>query len=310
MQDRIVGQLAVDGDSAFDLLREVASEIDGELWVVGGYVRDQLLGSESVPDLDVTVVGSPVGEVAARFAELAGAAPPVTFPRFGTGQVTWGDRRLEFVGARRESYRDDSRKPLVEEATLADDLARRDFTVNALYCDLEGAVRDPFTGRADLEARVLRTPVDPLLTFRDDPLRMLRGVRFASVLGFSLAPQVGPAMEALADRLAPPVVSLERIAEELWKMLRSPRPRLALELLDEHRLLPQVLPELDRCHGVEQGGFHDDDVFRHTLRTVELTRADLTLRLAALCHDLGKPATARGGAFPGHEEAGAELAGG
>jgi poly(A) polymerase len=246
--------------------------------------------------------------VAARFAQLAGAPPPVDFPRFGTAQVTWAGRRLEFVGARRESYRGDSRKPEVEQATLEEDLARRDFTVNALYCDLEGGVRDPFEGLADLQARVLRTPLDPEITFRDDPLRMLRGVRFAAVLGFDLAPAAARAMESSNSRLGPPVVSMERIADELWKMLLSTRPRLALELLDRHRLLPRVLPELLAARGVVQGGYHDDDVFQHTLRTVELTRADLTLRLAAVFHDLGKPATAREGAFPGHEEVGGNLA--
>ncbi|MBO0708904.1 MAG: HD domain-containing protein, partial [Candidatus Dormibacteraeota bacterium] len=251
---------------------------------------------------------APAGAVATRFAQLAGAPPAVTFPRFGTAQVTWDGRQFEFVGARRESYREDSRKPDVEQATLEEDLARRDFTVNALYCDLEGGVRDPFHGLDDLDARVLRTPLDPATTFRDDPLRMLRGVRFAAALGFDLAPEATRAMEALAGRVRPPVVSVERVADELWKMLCSPRPRLALELLDRHRLLPQVLPELSATHGVMQGGYHQDDVFHHTLRTVELTRADLTLRLAALFHDLGKPATARNGAFPGHEGVGAELA--
>lgn len=305
--DPVVRRLDVAQDAAFGVLRRVAPETGGEIWVVGGYVRDRLLDIDSHRDLDLVVVGAPAGAVAARFAQLAGAPPAVTFPRFGTAQVTWDGRRLEFVGARRESYREDSRKPDVEQATLEEDLARRDFTVNALYCDLEGGVRDPFHGLDDLSARLLRTPLDPWTTFRDDPLRMLRGVRFAAALGFDLAPDVTRAMEALAVRLRAPVVSVERVADEFWKMLCSPRPRLALELLDRHRLLPQVLPELSATHGVVQGGYHQDDVFQHTLRTVELTRADLTLRLAALFHDLGKPATAAHGAFPGHEEVGAEL---
>ncbi|MBO0745789.1 MAG: CCA tRNA nucleotidyltransferase, partial [Candidatus Dormibacteraeota bacterium] len=308
MTDPVVRRLDVAEDAAFGLLRRVAPETGAEIWVVGGYVRDRLLHLNSHQDLDVVVVGAPAGAVATRFAQLAGAPPAVTFPRFGTAQVTWDGRQFEFVGARRESYREDSRKPDVEQATLEEDLARRDFTVNALYCDLEGGVRDPFHGLDDLDARVLRTPLDPATTFRDDPLRMLRGVRFAAALGFDLAPEATRAMEALAGRVRHPVVSVERVADELWKMLCSPRPRLALELLDRHRLLPQVLPELSATHGVMQGGYHQDDVFHHTLRTVELTRADLTLRLAALFHDLGKPATARNGAFPGHEGVGAELA--
>ncbi len=308
MTDPVVRRLDVAQDGAFQVLRRVASETGAEIWVVGGYVRDHLLGLTRHPDLDVVVVGVPAGVVSARFAQVAGAPPPASFPRFGTAQVTWDGRQLEFVGARRESYRAHSRKPDVEAATLEEDLARRDFTVNALYCDLDGGVRDPFHGLADLDARMLRTPVDPEVTFRDDPLRMLRGVRFAATLGFDLAPDALGAMETLADRLRPPVVSAERVADEFWKMLLSPRPRLALELLDRHRLLPQVLPELSATHGVVQGGYHQDDVFHHTLRTVELTPADLTLRLAALFHDLGKPATAYRGGFPGHEEAGAELA--
>lgn len=306
--DPVVRRLEVASEPAFEALRRVQEESAGEIWVVGGFVRDRLLGLPSHPDLDVTVVGAPAGDVAARFAELAGAPPPVTFPNFGTAQVTWEGRRLEFVGARRESYRAQSRKPEVEAATLEEDLARRDFTVNTLYSDLEGAVRAPGTALADLEARVLRTPVDPRTTFKDDPLRMLRGVRFAAVLGFDLAPDAAAAIPALADRLRPPVVSVERIAEELWKMLGSSRPRAALELLDRHRLLPEVLPELSAAHGVVQGGYHKDDVFHHTLRVVELTGPDLTLRLAAVFHDLGKPSTAHGGGFPGHEVVGAELA--
>jgi poly(A) polymerase len=311
--DTVVRRLDVSGDPAFAVLRRAALEVDGEVWVVGGYVRDRLLSPGGVtvrPELDVVVVGAPAQAAAARFSQLAGAPPPVGFPRFGTAQVTWHGRRLEFVGARRESYRGDSRKPDVEQATLEEDLARRDFTINALYCDLEGGVRDPFDGLADLEARVLRTPLDPAVTFRDDPLRMLRGVRFAAVLGFDLAPDAARAIEVSSARLRPPVVSVERIADEFWKMLVSPRPRLALELLDRHRLLPRVLPELSATHGVVQGGYHDDDVFHHTLRTVALTRPDLTLRLAALFHDLGKPAAAHDGSFPGHEELGARLAAG
>ncbi|MBO0701985.1 MAG: HD domain-containing protein [Candidatus Dormibacteraeota bacterium] len=311
MADPVVRRLNVTDDPAFGVLRIVASESDGEIWVVGGYVRDRLLspdGPGSDRDLDLVVVGAPAGAVAARFAQLAEAPPPATFPRFGTAQVTWEGRLFEFVRARRESYSADSRKPDVEQATLEEDLARRDFTINTLYCDLGGGVRDPLGGLADLEGHLLRTPTDPELTFRDDPLRMLRGVRFAAALGFHLAPAAARAMEALAGRLQPPVVSIERIAGEFWKMLVSPRPRLALELLDRHRLLPQVLPELAATHGVVQGGYHDDDVFSHTVRTVELTRPELTLRLAALFHDLGKPATARDGGFPGHEAVGAGLA--
>ena len=175
--------------------------------------------------------------------------------------------------------------------------------------DLEGDFRDPLGGRKDLEAKILRTPNDPLRTFADDPLRMLRGIRFAAELGFELAPDLVPAMRRLKSRLAPPVISVERIAEELRKMLESPRPKLALELLDEADLLEVVLPEIAACKGVAQTGYHTHDVFGHTLLTVEATPPDLLSRTAALFHDVGKPKTAKGdGTFIGHEEVGAELA--
>jgi len=162
---------------------------------------------------------------------------------------------------------------------------------------------------ADIEARVLRTPADPMRTFADDPLRMLRAVRFAAELGFVPAPDLVPAMRRLKTRLAPPVISLERIADELRRMLASERPKLALELLDEAELLEVILPEIAACKGVEQSGYHTHDVFGHTLLTVGGTPPDLLLRVAALFHDVGKPKTAKGdGTFMGHEEVGAEIA--
>jgi poly(A) polymerase len=175
--------------------------------------------------------------------------------------------------------------------------------------DLDGGVHDRLGGRADLEAGILRTPTDPMRTFTDDPLRMLRAVRFASALGFSLAPDVEPAMRRMSDRLAPPVVSAERIADELRKILVTEQPRRALELLDAGGLLEVVLPELARCKGVAQGGFHTHDVYGHTLLTVQGVAPDLLLRLAALFHDVGKPLTATpDGAFTGHEVTGARMA--
>src|SRR5437588_2684571 len=175
--------------------------------------------------------------------------------------------------------------------------------------DLDGRIHDPLGARDDLEAGVLRTPADPKRTFTDDPLRMLRGIRFAAELGFQLAPELVPAMRELRGRLSPPVISAERVAAELRKMLESARPRLALELLDEPGLLEVVLPESAACKGVEQSGYHTHDVFGHTLLTVQATPPDLPLRVAALFHDVGKPATAKGdGTFIGHEEVGAEIA--
>lgn len=290
------------------LLKQAASELGLRAWIVGGYVRDKLLGRPH-PNPDVVVENGDALALARRFAELAGAGPPVTFERFGTAQVTLPGRLAEFVTARAESYAPDSRKPEVRPATLDEDLRRRDFTVNTLLMDLDGRVEDRLGGRRDLEARVLRTPTDPISTFSDDPLRMLRAIRFAAELGFELGPNLMPAMRQLKARLAPPVISVERTANELRRMLASDRPKLALELLDEGGLLEVVLPELAACKGVKQTGYHTHDVFGHTLLTVEGTPPDPLTRLGALFHDVGKPATATpDGAFTGHEEVGAGLA--
>ncbi|HEY8921943.1 MAG TPA: HD domain-containing protein [Candidatus Limnocylindria bacterium] len=299
----------IDDRELLRLLKRAAADRGAKAWVVGGYVRDHLLG-RAQPDLDVVVEEGGASQLAERFADLAGAGPPVTFERYGTAQVTLPGHLVEFVSARSESYASDSRKPDVRPATLEEDLRRRDFTINTLLMDFGGEIQDRLgTARADLEARILRTPADPLRTFSDDPLRMLRAVRFAAQLGFELAPDLLPAMRQLSGRLAPPVVSVERITDELCKMLESERPKLALELLDSGGLLEVVLPEVTACKGVEQGGYHTHDVFGHTLLAVGLAPPDLVVRLAALLHDVGKPVTATpDGAFTGHEEVGAGIA--
>ena len=290
------------------LLKLATSELGAQAWVVGGYVRDKLL-ERPHPNPDVVVERGDALKLAERFAELAGAEPPVTFERFGTAQVTLPGHLVEFVNARAESYAGDSRKPDVRRASLDEDLRRRDFTINTLLMDLDGKIHDPLGGRKDLEARIIRTPTDPLRTFADDPLRMLRAVRFAAELGFEPEPDLIPAMRQMKGRLAPPVISAERIADELRRMLISQRPRLAIELLDAGELLEVVLPEVAACKGVLQSGYHTHDVFGHTLLTVERVPPDLVLRLAALFHDVGKPSTATpDGAFTGHEIEGAELA--
>ena len=290
------------------LLKQAADDLGLRAWVVGGYVRDMLLGRPH-PNPDVVVEGGDALKLAERFAELAHAEPPVTFERYGTAQVTLPGHLVEFVTARAESYAPESRKPDVRPATLEEDLRRRDFTVNTLLMDLDGKIHDPLGGRKDLEARILRTPTDPLRTFADDPLRMLRAIRFASELGFELAPEVLPAMRSMKGRLAPPVISVERTADELRRMLISERPRLALELLDASGLLEVILPEVAACKGVAQTGYHTHDVYGHTLLTVERVPADLIVRLAALFHDVGKPSTATpDGAFTGHETVGAAMA--
>ncbi len=292
-----------------NLLKQAAEQEGVRAWVVGGYVRDKLLGRPH-PNPDVVVEEGGGHRLAERFAQIAGARPPVIFERFGTAQVVVPGHIVEFVSARAESYPPDSRKPVVRPASLEDDLKRRDFTINTLLMDLDGNISDPLGhGRADLEARVVRTPAPPEQTFNDDPLRMLRAVRFAAQLGFELDPEILPAMRSMKGRLAHPVVSTERVAEELRKMLVSERPKRAIELLDEGGLLEVILPEVAACRGVAQGGYHTHDVYGHTLLVVQATHADLLLRLAALFHDVGKPVTAApDGSFTGHEEVGAELA--
>jgi len=307
-----MGQAAHLNDPAFPLLRRATEEIGARAWAVGGYVRDTLLGREH-PDLDVVVEDDRALEVAERFASLAGARRPALFPRFGTAQVTWGDRLVELASARSESYAPDSRKPFVQPTSVEEDLLRRDFTVNAMLMDFDGRVIDPLDGRRDLERRLLRTPRPAEVTFSDDPLRMLRAVRFAAQLDFELAPDLLPTMRRLRERARPPVLSVERVNDELRKMLLSDRPRLAVELLDRGGLVETLLPELYACHGVAQGGYHIADVFGHSLLTLEKAAQqgppDLVLRLAALLHDVGKPpAAGPGGTFHGHHEAGADLA--
>ena len=267
------------------LLAQAAAELGARAWIVGGYVRDRLLGRPH-PDLDVVAEGGMGFELASRFAQLAGAGEPVIFERFGTAQVTVPGHLVEFVSARAESYGPDSRKPDVRAATLDEDLRRRDFTVNTLLMDFDGNVHDPLgRGRQDLEARLLRTPADPVQTFSDDPLRMLRAIRFAAQLGFEVAPELLPAMRTLKERLASPVVSAERVADELRKMLVSERPAIALELLDQAELLDAILPEVAACKGVQQSGYHTHDVFGHTVQTVAGTPRDVIVRFGALFHD-------------------------
>ena len=304
-------QPVISDQEVLRLLKQATSDEGAQAWVVGGYVRDKLLGRPH-PDPDVVVAGGSAPQLARRFAELAGAPPPAIFERFGTAQVTVPGHMVEFVSARSESYPPDSRKPVVRPASIEEDIKRRDFTINTLLMDFDGAITDPLgRGRSDLEARILRTPLAPAQTFSDDPLRMLRAVRFAAQLGFELAPEILPAMRDMKGRLVAPIISAERVADELRKMVVSERPKLAIELLDQGDLLDAVLPEVAACKGVVQGGYHTHDVYGHTLEALQHTEPDLILRLAALFHDVGKPRTATpDGAFTGHEEAGATMAAG
>jgi len=306
----------------FRTIADTAEQMGVEAYVVGGFVRDRLLANEfgmerpnAGKDIDVVVVGNGIA-----FAEaVANALDPVpkvnVFKNFGTANFLYRNREIDFVGARKESYRANSRKPIVENGTLEDDQLRRDFSINALAVSLFpdfGTLIDPFDGLDDLEKGIIRTPLEPGITYSDDPLRMMRAIRFAAQLGFRIDPDSLQAIRDHAHRL--PIVSTERISEELNKILLSKKPSVGLRLLEETHLLPLMLPELQALKGVEhQEGKGHKDNFYHTLQVVdqlaELTD-DLWVRWAAVLHDIAKPATKRyeqghGWTFHGHEELGA-----
>lgn len=307
-----------------ELIKKIGAVADAEqieAFVVGGYVRDRILG-RNVTDFDVMVIGDGV-----RFAEHVAKAfrlqTLVVYENFGTAMLPMGEKydhlKIEFVGARKESYRHDSRKPLVEVGDLQSDLSRRDFTINALAMRINahdyGVTLDLFEGRADLDKKILRTPLDPDETFSDDPLRMMRAVRFASQLQFTIDPITYDGICRNAQRIA--IVSQERITDEFLKILGSPKPSVGLYLLESTGLLAIIFPELTWLSGVEQQqGYLHKDVFKHTLKVVdnmaEMTN-DLRLRFAALVHDIGKPRTKRfvegiGWTFHGHEDVGSRMA--
>jgi poly(A) polymerase len=286
--------------------------------VVGGYVRDRLLGGERadhIREVDILVEGKGATTLASSVGRaLAVKNPPVLFERFGTAHLDI-DRKhaLEFVSSRLERYDVNSRKPEVRPGTLHDDVLRRDFTINTLLMEWDGTVLD-LTGRGleDLNARRIVTPLDPELTFDEDPLRMLRAVRFATTLQFALDETVAHAIKQHADRLRPPVVSMERTRDEFSKLLLADKLEPGLLLLDSTDLLVRILPELEPGKGMQQGGWHSHDVFGHSLLAASLTPADVVTRLAGLLHDVGKPATheLREGrpTFIGHQEVGSRMA--
>lgn len=307
--------------SPFEQLSQAADELGKEAYVIGGYVRDLLLHRPS-KDIDVVVVGSGI-EMAERFAKIIGKhAHLAVFRNFGTAQVKWGkDNEVEFVGARKESYHRESRKPIVEDGTLEDDQNRRDFTINALALCLNkeryGEMLDPFGGLWDLDNQVIRTPLDPDITFSDDPLRMMRGIRFASQLGFFLELETFEAIERNKERIN--IISQERITDELNKIMASPRPSVGWNLLEKSGLLAIIFPELAALKGVEtvEGRGHKDN-FAHTMSVLdELAKVsdNLWLRWAALLHDIGKPRCKRydkriGWTFHNHNFAGAKMVSG
>ena len=301
----------------FHKISETADRLGLECYVVGGYVRDLFLERPS-NDIDVVVVGSGISMAEALKKQLGGRAHLSVFRNFGTAQVKYGGLEIEFVGARKESYSHDSRKPVVEDGTLEDDQNRRDFTINALAVCLNrarfGELVDPFDGLADLEDGIIRTPLDPDITFSDDPLRMLRCVRFAAQLNFFIEDETFDALTRNADRIK--IISGERVQEELNKIMMTATPSKGLVELYRCGLLPRLLPELTALDIVEKrnGRAHKNN-FYHTLEVLDNVSRhsdNLWLRWAALLHDIGKPKTKRwnnalGWTFHNHNFVGAKM---
>lgn len=301
----------------FELIARCAREINAPAYVVGGYVRDRLLG-RATKDIDVVCVGNGIQLAQAVAAQLYPTPKIAIYSRFGTAMLKHDGTEVEFVGARRESYSPDSRKPDVEQGTLSDDQNRRDFTINALAVSLNeadfGHIMDPFGGLAHLEAKLIKTPLEPGQTFSDDPLRMMRAIRFAVQLGFRIDPGTFSAIAKHKNRIH--IISKERIATELEKIMLCPIPSTGFKLLFDCGLLHLILPDVAALQGVEDrdGKGHKDN-FYHTLEVLDnlCRRSDnLWLRWAALLHDIAKPATKRfhkdtGWTFHGHEWVGANM---
>ncbi|HYM20998.1 MAG TPA: CCA tRNA nucleotidyltransferase [Candidatus Kapabacteria bacterium] len=298
---------------------QIADAAGVSAYVVGGFVRDVLLGRGNDRDIDITVIGDGVS-FAKRVASEFEGAHVVVYEKFRTAMVEIGDVKLEFVGARKESYRSASRNPVTEEGTLEDDLARRDFTVNALAASLNslafGEIVDLYDGLNDLDSKILRTPLAPEATFEDDPLRMMRAARFAAQLEFDIVPEALDAMHAMRERTK--IVSQERITDEFMKIMASPRPSIGIVVLYETGLLDLVFPEIAKLSGVDLmtvgvQEYAHKDVFKHTMRVLD-NAAEMTenvwLRFAALLHDVAKPKTksfrdSYGWTFYGHDIIGA-----
>ena len=286
-------------------------------FVIGGYVRDCFLQRPS-KDIDIVVQGSGIA-IAEKVAAQLDVRVNV-FKNFGTAMLRCDDMDVEFVGARRESYSADSRKPVVEDGTIEDDQRRRDFTINALAFSLQkadyGRLVDPFNGVRDLQNGLIRTPLNPDITYSDDPLRMFRAIRFSTQLGFTIVPESLEAIRRNRERLRRPVVSLERITDELMKIMAASAPSKGFYLLEETGLLELVIPQLTKLKGVEViGGRGHKDNFQHTMEVLDNVAAksdNVWLRWAALLHDIAKPATkhydpATGWSFHGHEFLGAKM---
>ena len=306
-------------DRIFEIVARVADRDNVEAYVIGGFVRDHIMGREySDRDIDIVVLGDGPAMARAVAREISRDIKVTVFKTFGTAMFRYGNSDIEFVGARKESYSADSRKPSVLPGTLEDDQNRRDFTINALAVSLNrdnpGEVLDPFGGIDDIRNGIIRTPLDPDTTFSDDPLRMMRAVRFAAQLGFRVEDGTLVSIKRNAERLK--IVSAERITTELNKIMATSRPSAGFLLLEQTSLLSLILPEIDRLKGVEdkEGKGHKDN-FHHTIKVLDNLAEksdDLWLRWAALLHDVAKPATKKfipgiGWTFHGHEFIGAKM---
>lgn len=307
----------LDQNSIFKIVGEAGQRLGLPTYVVGGYVRDLLLEREN-KDIDFTCVGSGIA-LAKEVSKALGKDVPVSiFKNFGTAMINWGDYEIEFVGARKESYRSESRKPIVEDGTLMEDLERRDFTINAMAISLNqedfGELLDPFNGKKDLKRKNIQTPLEPNVTFSDDPLRMMRAVRFAAQLNFDIEADTFFAIQDNAARLK--IVSAERIITELNKIIETPTPSYGFKLLFAGKLIHEFFPEMVELQGVDtvDDKSHKDN-FYHTLQVLDNVAKvsdDLWLRWAAILHDIAKPATKRfnpkvGWTFHGHEDKGARM---
>ncbi len=300
----------------FNIVSTCAEELHTEAFVIGGWVRDLLL-QRPCKDIDIVCTGNGIA-LAEAVAHKMGGIQVNVFRNFGTAQIKLDDYDIEFVGARKESYRSDSRKPEVESGTLEDDQNRRDFTINALAISLNignyGSFLDPFHGIDDLKAKIIRTPLNPDITYSDDPLRMMRAIRFSTQLGFEIEKESLDAITRNKDRIR--IISKERISDELNKIILSPVPSVGFKLLFNTGLLKLIFPQMVLLHGVEtlEGKGHKDN-FYHTLQVLDnicSTTNDLWLRWAAILHDIAKPQTKRfevghGWTFHGHEDKGSRM---
>ena len=314
INEQINNALSLD---VFRLISKLADENKDEVYVIGGFVRDVFLQRPN-KDIDILVIGNGIAFAKALASKIGQNVHVTVFKNFGTAMIQYNDLEIEIVGARKESYRRDSRKPIIESGSLLDDQNRRDFTINAMaFClnsDRFGELIDPFNGLHDLEVRKIVTPLDPDLTFSDDPLRMLRGIRFSTQLNFKIDDECLESIKRNAERIH--IVSIERIMDEFNKILQTPRPSAGIKLLETSGLLPLFFPEFSNLKGVEsKDGIRHKDNFYHTLQVLDNLcekSDDIWLRWAALLHDIAKPPTKRfvegiGWTFHGHEFLGAKM---